>query len=212
MLERKRIHEQYLAHLISNSQAKTLTEFCSAKNINCYAAARLLTYPDSHRIFYSPGMIYNLKFGSGDFVKKELSPRFIHECIMRDNKVLNQKCTRVHFDEIKPNDGYHYFGITKYHLCPSKVTEPSFKKLFRNVNDEAAMGSSWHFIFRLSTGNWIHKPSWEHCLEPIKWTDYGKLFYFNVFNSTFGIEVPTEVTCFQDYFYRVEDLHLSIDV
>lgn len=213
MIKRKRIHEKHLVNLIANSKAQTLTEFCDAEFINCYAAARLLTYQDKHHQYYTPGMLYNLAFGSGNFLRSETSPSFIDECVRRDNLALNQPCTRVNFEDIDPNDGFHYFGITKFHLCPSKITEPSFNSLLKNVNDVKMMKSNWHFIFRLSTGNWLHKPNWEYPLEPIQWTDYGKRFFFDTQDPTFGIIVPAEVECFPNYFYRIDkDWSLSIDI
>lgn len=206
MKERRRIHETYLANLIAESYTTSLCKWSAFIGINCYAFARRLTYSDTNHQYYTPGMIYNLKYGTGDFVEQEIDPDFIDDCINRDSIALNQPCTRVSFSEIDEDDEFYYFGIAKFHLRPLKSTNPLLQKYL----DETMMTESWHFICRTPSGLWLHKPNWIQPFEIINWETYGKNFYFFSFNKIFNNMFPVECTCFENYFYRVEnnyDLH-----
>lgn len=207
MIERKRMCEVYLASLIANSYATSSKSWASASYINCYAFARRLTYPDKHQEIYSPGMIYRMKFGSGDIVNKEINPVFIDACINRDNIALGQPCTRVAFNEIHEDDGRYYFGITKFYICPSKIKDPSLHYYLKDVNDEKVSRHVWHFICRTPSGIWLHKPNWEQPAEEIvEWENYGKSFIFSSYNTAFGgLYVPSRCICFENFFYRVEN-------
>lgn len=207
MKERKRICENYLATLVANSYATTTKKWLSESNINCYAFARRLTYPDKFKQIYSPGMIYRLKFGSGDIVTSELSPDFIDSCINRDSIALEQPCRRVSFDEIKNDDGRYYFGIAKFHMCPSKIADSKLHSYLKDVDDEKVSRHLWHFICRTPSGIWVHKPNWEQPAEEIEeWETYGQSFMFSAYNTAFGgLYVPSRCICFKDYFYRVEN-------
>lgn len=214
MKERKTIHKRYIAWLITESKTNNLETLSDAMYINCYATSRLLTYPDRNKRYYSPGRIYNLKYGQGEFTKKELDPYFMDKGIMRDSQVLNQPCTRVNFEDIEECDGYHYFGICKFHICPSKVTNSTLREMLKHV-DDSKMEAKWHFIFRLSTGNWLHKPNFEEPIDVIDWKVYGENFIFNTYNKVFGVEVPVEAVCFREFFYRIDqkfDLFLGSDL
>lgn len=224
MRERIRQHEEYIAYLISQSATADLDTLLDAEGINCYAAARLLTHQDFYRQYYAPGRIYNLKYGTGKFVQHELSAEFINECIMRDNLALNQPCTRVNFSDIDPNDGYHYFGLCKMKLFGT-VSVASLNKIL-------TQNQQWHFIFRLPTGNWLHKPGYEQPIDIIEWEEYGNRFKFDghmslqlpqagslhksdfkVIEKLFEFDetgksnflIPVEATCFENYFYRMDN-------
>ena len=218
MQKRRRIHEWYIAFLIKNSYTKnTNLSVDEQKGLNCYAYARNLTYPDPFHEYYAPGRIYNLKFGSGRVIKKELKPSLIDECVVRDSVALNQKCTRVSFDEIDENDGKHYFAIVKFHICPSKLDPACFgnlgdlskdllKDLLKDVNDEVVGSYSWHFIARTSEGKWMHKPDWIMPVEEIKWEEYGKTFFFPSYNSAFGGGIiPARGILEREYIYRIDE-------
>lgn len=207
MINRKRMCEVYLASLIASSYATTSKDWASANDINCYGFARRLTYPDKHRIYYSPGMIYRLKFGQGSIVDKEVEPNFIHSCITRDNIALEQPCTRVSFNEIHEGDGQYYFGIAKYHMCPSQIEDPLLHSILKDVKDEEVTSYFWHFICRTPSGIWLHKPNWEQPAEEIEeWENFGKSFMFLNYNTAFGgLYVPSRCICFEDFFYRVEN-------
>lgn len=207
MVNRKQMCEAYLASLIASSYTTTSKTWASANDINCYAFARRLTYPDKNRIYYAPGMIYRLKFGKGKVVDTELNPHFIDECIERDSIALEQPCTRVPFDEIQEDDGRYYFGIAKYYMCPSKIKDPALHSILKDVDDEKSSSHVWHFICRTPSGLWLHKPNWEQPAEEIEeWESYGKSFMFLGYNTAFGgLYVPTRCICFEDFFYRVEN-------
>ncbi len=205
MKERKALNKRYLSHLITQSKTHDLDKLLRSKNINCYAAARLLTYPDRNKSYYAPGRIYNLEHGNGNFVRDNLDPNFIDECIMRDSKTLYQPCTRVNFDKIRKDDIHHYFGICKFHICPSRISDPLMHRYLKDV-DDSIMEEQWHFIFRLSNGTWLHKPSFEEPIESIQWDIYGKTFTSYSYNHIFGILVPKEYRCFQEFFYRIDEI------
>lgn len=198
MKERTRLHERYISQLIAESVTTNLDKLIDAENINCYAAARMLTYPDPHKQYYAPGRIYQLQKGFGNFVKDEINPSFIHKCIMMDSKTLNQPCTRVAFSEIVPEDGYHYFGICHNRLVIKDVKNPTLRKLINQAK-------GWHFIFRLPTGNWLHKPGFEEPIECIDWEVYGKKFFSTAYNQHFPYGLPVEITVCEDYFYRLDN-------
>lgn len=206
MIKRRRMCEAYLATLIENSYATTARKWSSCKNINCYAFARRLTYPDRHQEFYTPGMIYRLKFGTGDVVHDQIDPNFISNCVMRDSIALNQSCTQVNFAEIDENDGRYYFGLVKFHICPSKITNPTLHHYLKDVDDELSTTCQWHFICRTPAGIWLHKPNWFQDVEEIEWEIYGKVFNFLDYNGAFGgLYVPTKGITFDAFFYRVEN-------
>ncbi len=195
MKKRTRINMLYTAHLISNSVTTDLDTILDAENINCYAAARMLTYPDKNRLYYSPGRIYNLRNGgNGRFLTMELDDlEFIHKCIMLDSIALNQSCTRINsFHDIYEYDGYHYFA-----LCKSKIVLPKYVNL-QSKED-------WHFIFRLPGGVWLHKPGFEQSIDAIDWVEEGKCFESTAFSPLFNFSLPVEVTCFENMFYRLDN-------
>lgn len=189
--ERKRKNEEHIADLIAASFCDELYDLKNAQNINCYAAARGLIYPDTYRQYYSPGVIHRLKFGTGPIVINEWDPAFIDKCIELDNIALNQPCVRVNFNEIDELDGNYYFAITDFHTLP-------------NGNDH-----HWHFIFRTPSGLWLHKPNWIESLQLINWQEYGNTFKFCTTSFLPDTLVPDvliscEGICFPDYFYKME--------
>ena len=208
MQKRRRIHEWYIAFLIKNSytQQNTNLSVDEQEGLNCYAYARKLNYKDNFHEYYAPGRIYNLKFGSGRVIKKELNPSLIDECVKRDSVALNQKCTRITFDEIDENDGKHHFAIVKFHICPSKLDSAYFGDLLKEVNDEVVGSYSWHFIARTSEGKWMHKPDWVMPVEEIKWEEYGKTFFFPSYNNAFGgLVIPARGILEREFIYRIEE-------
>lgn len=194
MKERTLINKQYIAYLISKSVTHDLDTLLNATSINCYAAARMLTYPDAHRQYYSPGRLYNLyNGGSGRFLTREISDlEFVHQCIMLDSMALNQPCTRVTFEQIAENDGYHYFGF-----CKSQIVLP------RQVN--LKQSDDWHFIFRLPTGLWLHKPGFDQSIDVIDWIEEGKFFASTAYSDLVSFSLPVKVTCFRNMFYRLDN-------
>lgn len=198
MKERTRLHEMFIAHLISESITTDLDTLIDAECINCYAAARMLTYPDSYKQYYMPGRIYNLMYGAGNFAQKyEKNPMLIHQYIMADSQALNQPCTKVCFNDIDPYDEYHYFGICKLRLLNSPKFDYIPEQILRKHED-------WHFIFRLPTGIWLHKPGYKNPVELIEWDIYGKSFYSYCYNSYLKVELPIKITCFENFFYRLD--------
>lgn len=204
--KRKRMCEIYLANLIAESYTTEIRKWVAAEDINCYAFSRRLTYPNKYQDIYTPGMIYKLKFGSGEITHTELDPHFINACIMRDSIALNQPCTRVSFDEIREDDGYYYFGLAEFYICPSKITDERLHYYLKDVDDEKTVTHEWHFICRTPYGIWVHKPNWKQASEEIEWEVYGKSFVFSSYNTAFGgLYVPARGICFDQFFYRVEN-------
>lgn len=190
MKERTLINKRYIAYLISNSITTDLDTLLDAKNINCYAAARMLTYPDVYRQYYAPGRIYNLQNG-GNFVRNDLDLEFIHHSIMLDSITLNQSYTRVRFEEIDNSDGYHYFGF-----CKSQIVLP------KQVHKKAP--AEWHFIFRLPTGIWLHKPG-SQSINAIDWIEKGKYFQSKAYSPFVSFSLPVDIICFENMFYRLDN-------
>ena len=186
--------QRHIANLISKSFFDDMYDWTHQTNINCYAFARGLTFPDPHHQFYSPGKIHYMKFGSGTFVKNEHDPKFINECIMRDTIALGQNCNRVSFSAIKEDDGNFYFATTMFHMD----TQPYEKH--------------WHFICRTPSGLWLHKPNWIQSAQDVNWLTYGKSFKFKTVaidiscnpQQASNLLVPCEGVCFQNYFYKLE--------
>lgn len=198
-LGKQRIFEEHLATLVAESFSdfEDFSDVVHAKDINCYAFSRLLTYPDKSRIIYAPGRIQNLKTGKGPVTgKTEHNLRFIDKCIQNDSIALNQTTQRVSFKDIQENDGNFYFALTDFHL-----TSVPFKL-------------HWHFICRLPDGTWLHKPNWLQNPELINWLEFGKTFKFEVVTNSpeYGIYAlapgysmtTCEGRCFEDYFYKLE--------
>ena len=197
-LEKQREFEMYLVELISKSfsEIDDFSQVIHAKDINCYAFSRLLTYPDKNRKIYTPGKVYNLKTGNGPVTgANEHNLKFIDKCIQNDSIVLNQKTTRVSFKDIDETDGNFYFALTDFHLV-SKSTK------------------HWHFICRMPNGIWLHKPNWLQNPETINWLEFGKSFKFETIaneiaygsyalGNTYTL-VPCEGRCFSDYFYKLD--------
>lgn len=195
--EKKRLFEEYIVDLITNSFFDDMSSWTHAPNLNCYAFARGLTYPDFKHQFYSPGKIYQMKFGKGPVLKNESNLRFIDRCIQNDSIALKQKCPKVSFKDIKENDGYFYFAVTKFHLLHFS-------------NDY-----HWHFICRTPNGLWLHKPNWCCNVQTLDWVEYGKTFRFSI-DKVIEIDkhklslqktsnpITYEGLCFEDYFYRLE--------
>lgn len=181
-----------LVNLIAESFVDDLYDWIHSQDINCYAFARGLTYPDPAHKYYAPGKIYNLKFGVEEaYVRDEYNPEFIDKCIAKDTFALNQNCKRVSFDQIKDDDGYFYFGITDFHVLGAEDDH------------------HWHFICRTETGLWLHKPNWYQDAFGVDWIKFGKTFRF--YTLTHGalvcnknIIVPCIGSCFENYFYRLK--------
>lgn len=186
--------QRYIVNLIANSFFDDMHKWIHQIDINCYAFARGLTFPDPHHQFYSPGKIHYMKFGSGAFVRNEHELEFINECILRDNIALGQNCERVSFNTIKENDGNFYFATTFFHM----QTQPYIKY--------------WHFICRTPSGLWLHKPNWFQSAQAINWLTYGQTFNFESLaidiscdpKQASNLLVPCEGVCFENYFYKLE--------
>ena len=202
MEEGKRIDGQHLIKLISDSKTSDLSKLKTTDHINCYAFARHLTYPDPCQEFYIPGTLFHIKNGYGDCIDNfDVDPNFIDECIQNDSKAIGQTITRMSIDEIQ-NDGHYYFGIAKFTLALHKSDDPAIRR-FSNLNDSQRI-YLWHFIVREPSGIWLHKPNYIQPVEKIKWEEYGKSFFANVYNYVLEAYTPCEYTCFSDFFYRVE--------
>lgn len=190
--EKQRTDRTQIADLIADSFFEDMRDWIHASDTNCYAFARGLTYPDTKHQYYSPGKIYQLKFGDGNVVDNENDPAFIDKCIMNDSIALKQKCERVSFSDIKETDFNFYFGITDFHLLT-----------FENDHH-------WHFICRTPSGMWLHKPNWLQNVQLVDWIDYGKTFRFSTIAQEVGglskvsTLVPCEGKCFENYFYKLE--------
>ncbi len=192
--EKQRLFEEHIADLIADSFFENMYDWTHTPDLNCYAFARGLTYPDSKHQFYAPGKIYQMKFGYGNVLQNECNPRFIDKCIENDSIALKQNCQRVSFSDIKEDDVNFYFAITKFHL-------PSLPNEYH-----------WHFICRTPSGLWLHKPNWFSNVQFINWIEYGKSFFF----SATPLEVDKmlvhpssdwvqyEGFCFENYFYKLE--------
>lgn len=189
MNEKKRIIQQ-----IAYSFFEDMYDWVSAKDINCYAFARGLIYPDTNHEFYFPGKMYHILSGKKDenyiFPCNNLSLMDID--IQNDSVALGQKCQRISFNDIKENDGNFYFGITEIHSLSDSDDH------------------RYHFICRTPSGMWLHKSDWVQAPQPVNWNVYGKTFTFNAIlvditsDSPKRYSVPTEGICFKDYFYRLE--------
>lgn len=187
--EKKRIIQQ-----IADSCFEDMSDWINAKDINCYAFARGLTYPDMNHKFYFPGKMYHILSGKKE--ENYLFPRgdlmLMDMGIQNDSIALGQKCTRVSFNDIKENDGNFYFGITEIHSLS-------------NVDDHR-----YHFICRTPSGMWLHKPDWIQTPQYVNWSTYGEKFTFEAIlldiasNSKERYCVLTEGICFNDYFYQLE--------
>lgn len=72
-VEKQRLFEKNIAKLVSDSffDEDDIQKWIHAKDINCYAFARGLTYPDSKHEIYTPGKIYNLMYGTNKCIKNE---------------------------------------------------------------------------------------------------------------------------------------------
>lgn len=116
-VEKQRLFEKNIAKLVSDSffDEDDIQKWIHAKDINCYAFARGLTYPDSKHEIYTPGKIYNLMYGTNKCIKNEYKPNLVHPYLVLDSKALGQTCTRVSFKSINENDGNFYFAITNFH-------------------------------------------------------------------------------------------------
>lgn len=187
--------QRYIANSIANSFFDDMHDWILEMDINCYGFARGLTFPDSQHQFYSPGKIYHMKFGTGNFIRNEHDPRVIDKYVMRDSLALGQKCERVSFNTIKEDDGNFYFAITNFHM----LEHP-------DVNH-------WHFICRTPSGIWLHKPNWIQTAKTVNWLTYGKSFQFEtvaidisqcIQHKSSNFLVPCEGVCFENYFYRLE--------
>ena len=192
---KQRSTEEHIVNLIANSFFDDMYDWVHQDSINCYAFAIGLTFPDPHHQFYTPGKIYNMKFGQGAFVKNEIDAQFIHECIMRDTIALHQNCERLSFNALTEDDGNFYFAITLFHMN----SQPYDKH--------------WHFICRTPSGLWLHKPNWFQSVQEINWVTYGQTFKFETLaietgcdmQNTFGnVLVPCEGVCLENYFYKLE--------
>ena len=192
--EKQRLLEEDIANLIADSFFENMYDWTHQTDLNCYAFARGLTYPDSRHQIYSPGKIYHMKFGCGTVVQNECDPHFIDRCIENDSIALNQKCQRVSFNSIKEDDGNFYFAITNLHLL-------SFPE-----------EQHWHFICRTQSGLWLHKPNWFSNAQSINWINYGKSFYFSATPleiHDFLVHPSSDLVqyegfCFENYFYQLE--------
>ena len=89
---KKRALNEKIVDAIANSCVDDLYSWVHAININCYAFARGLTYPDEKHEYYTPGKLYKMKFGNGSIVNSGCDPCFIDKCIMNDSIALNQHC------------------------------------------------------------------------------------------------------------------------
>lgn len=186
----------HIADLIADSFFDDMYDWTHQENIKCYAFARGLTFPDPENILYSPGKIYHLKFGTGNFVRNEHDPRIIDKYVMRDSLALGQKCERVSFNTIKDNDGNFYFAITNFHM----LEHP-------DVNH-------WHFICRTPSELWLHKPNRIQSVQNINWIKYGETFEFQTIATELKMQcskpsseikyVSCRGICFENYFYRLE--------
>ena len=195
-VEKQRLFEKNIAKLVSDSffDEDDIQKWIHAKDINCYAFARGLTYPDSKHEIYTPGKIYNLMYGTNKCIKNEYKPNLVHPYLVLDSKALGQTCTRVSFKSINENDGNFYFAITNFH--------PIYNK-----NDH-----QFHFICKTPNGLCLNKPNWFQNVEPVSWTDYGKTFQMytlakEVSSTSITISssrIKCEGICFEDYFYKLE--------
>lgn len=79
-VEKQRLFEKNIAKLVSDSffDEDDIQKWIHAKDINCYAFARGLTYPDSKHEIYTPGKIYNLMYGTNKCIKNEYKPNLVH--------------------------------------------------------------------------------------------------------------------------------------
>mgnify|MGYP004510273015 FL=1 len=195
---KKRALNEKIVDAIANSCVDDLYSWVHAININCYAFARGLTYPDEKHEYYTPGKLYKMKFGNGSIVNSGCDPCFIDKCIMNDSIALNQHCERVSFNSIKKDDGYFYFALVDFHAI-------AFGKNSHH----------WHFICRTQNGLWLHKPNWYQDVQTVNWIEYGKNLCFATLSREQGkntpylfhgtpLYIPCEGSCFEDYFYRVE--------
>lgn len=195
-VENQRLFEKNIAKLISDSffDEDDIQKWLYAKDINCYAFARGLTYPDLNHELYAPGKIHNLMFGTSKYIKNEYKPKLVHKYLTLDSKALGQTCTRVSFKSIKKDDGNFYFAITNFH--------PIYNK-----NDHHL-----HFICRTPNGLWLHKPNWFQNSEVVNWIEYGKTFQMDTLlkevNSAditiSSSKIRCEGNCFNEYFYKLE--------
>lgn len=201
MRERIRQHELYLLELIKNSCTSDIDVLKKSPFINCYAFARQLTYPDYNRNYYFPGMLYRLKYGTGDSMvtqsaqSSNYTDSFIKACIMRDNIALEQECIQVQFDEIDSNDGYKYFAVAKFTLCPV---------IYKGRTVQFATGNQdWHFICRTADGVWRHKPNFFQPVINVVWNEYGKTFEYLSHSQKLDIDVPAKAVCYENLFFRM---------
>ena len=202
MLEkrRRRMNEIHMAELIADSfNVDDIYDWTHAPNINCYAFARGLTYPDVNQRYYAPGKIHQLMFGTGDITISETNPDYIDKCIQNDSIALNQEVEKVNFKDISPTDGQFYFAI-----CNFKMKD----------NEDI---KHWHFICRTPTNLWLHKPNWAQDVQAVNWIKDGQTFTFA--DATVGIPfmefqpdpanadlnfLPCLGVCFEDYFYKLK--------
>ena len=191
--EKQRLAEEKVANLIADSFFEDMHDWIYQKDINCYAFARGLTFPDLHHNYYSPGKIYHMKSGKGDYIKNQTDPHVIDAYVKADSIALNQKCERVTFSSIKEDDGNFYLAITNFHMIEFPDIE------------------HWHFICRTPSGMWLHKPNWSQKVQTINWNEYGRSFNFvtiahgNLASMPEPLAlVPCEGICFEDYFYKLE--------
>lgn len=79
-VKKQRLFEKNIAKLVSDSffDEDDIQKWIHAKDINCYAFARGLTYPDSKHEIYTPGKIYNLMYGTNKCIKNEYKPNLVH--------------------------------------------------------------------------------------------------------------------------------------
>lgn len=90
-VEKQRLFEKNIAKLVSDSffDEDDIQKWIHAKDINCYAFARGLTYPDSKHEIYTPGKIYNLMYGTNKCIKNEYKPNLVHPYLVLDSKAPN---------------------------------------------------------------------------------------------------------------------------
>lgn len=205
MEERIRLREEYLAYQVANYINTDVETLKQIRNINCYAFARLLGYPDPNQEIYAPGNIYRFKYGDGKILQNSIDLNFIDDCIRRDSQALLQKTTRISFSDIQEQDQKFYFGISLFRFCASKVKHPILKEVLENLNKITDF-FDWHFIMRISTGEWLQKPGWERPVEEVKWIEYGKTFDFltTAYYPMFNAELPLKGICNEKFFYRIE--------
>lgn len=88
-VEKQRLFEKNIAKLVSDSffDEDDMQKWIHAKDINCYAFARGLTYPDSKHEIYTPGKIYNLMYGTNKCIKNEYKPNLVHPYLVLDSNV-----------------------------------------------------------------------------------------------------------------------------